>query len=50
MKRIANPWQYPCFLASVQGVIESFLDGRQQRLSRIVEAKKVAVLCEELCD
>ena len=42
--------QYPRFFACIQGVVNSLFDGCQQGLARIVEAKKVAVLCEELRD
>ena len=42
--------QDPGFLAGVEGVIDGFLDGRQQGLARVIEAEEVAVLGEELGD
>jgi hypothetical protein len=42
--------QDPRFFARVKGVVDSLFDGCQQGLARIVEAEKVAVLCEKLRD
>ena len=42
--------QDPRFLAGVQRVVDRFLDGRQQRLARIVETQQMAVLGKELAD
>jgi hypothetical protein len=38
------------FLGGVERVVDGFLDAREQRLARVVEAEQVAVLGEELGD
>jgi hypothetical protein len=42
--------QNPRFLAGVERVIDGFLDAREQRFSRVVEAEQVAVLGKEFGD
>ena len=42
--------QDPGFLAGVERVVDGFLDAGEERLARVVEPEKVAVLGEELGD
>src|SRR5688572_5968165 len=38
------------FLARIQGIVDGFLYGGEERLSRVIETEKVPVLREELAD
>ncbi len=45
-----NLRQNACFLAGIERVVDRFLNSRQQRLARVVEAEQVAILGEEFAD